>query len=99
MDAPTYPPAQAYEQPKALPQAVSTRTSSIVDLRDDPEAKAIVESVMPGTFAALQMPGLGLLIEPMSLRGGQSMGGGKVDQLNQLDQKFAELNARRGVRP
>jgi hypothetical protein len=86
----------APERPREI---LSIRTTALADLRDDIEARKIVEAHLPGTFAALDMPQIGLLIEPMSLSGAQAMGGGKPEQLDEIERAFQELNARRGVHP
>ncbi|MBW8783398.1 MAG: hypothetical protein JF593_01970 [Novosphingobium sp.] len=97
MDAPLYPPAAAFEAPVRVPHALSTRSSSIAELADDPEARAIVEREMPGTFAGMNGP-MAAQAEEMSFRSLVQFGYAKSEVLERVDAGLARLNARRGVR-
>ena len=48
MDAPIYPPATAFVQPKWLPRMMSTRDTPINVLQVNPTAWAIVMKELPG---------------------------------------------------
>ena len=47
MDAPTYPPAVAFEQPASTPHTVSLDSFSLAELMKMPEAWAIVVKHLP----------------------------------------------------
>lgn len=98
MDAPLYPAATAYEQPQALPQVLSTRTSSIAELKADPEAMAIMDQYLPRMAQAESGP-IAILIEAMSIRSAVSMGGVKPEEVDKIEAEFAKINAQRGIRP
>lgn len=48
MDAPLYPPAVAFVQPKRLPEVLSSRETPIAVLKSIPAAWAIVNKEIPG---------------------------------------------------
>ena len=98
MDAPLYPPAVVYQQPARLPQPLSTRTTSIADLQQDPEAIAVLRVLLP----AMAQPRVGptaMLIEPLSLRDASNYGGVKAEALDQIEAEFVKINVRRRSRP
>lgn len=97
MDAPLYPPASSYEQPRSLPQVLSTRTSSIAELREDAEAMAILQKMLPSMAQADSSP-LAILIEAISIRSVLSMGGLKPEDVDRIEAEFVKINARRGIR-
>jgi hypothetical protein len=47
LDAPTYPPAAAFEQPIAVPQTISLENFSLAELMNLPDAWAIVVKHLP----------------------------------------------------
>lgn len=98
MDAPLYPPASAYEQPQALPQVLSTRTSSVADLQADAEALAVLKAILPSMAEPLSGQ-IALLIEPLSLRDASVYGWVKPEDIDRIEAEFSKINARRGVRP
>lgn len=67
MDAPLYPPASAFEQPRLLPQNLSIRTSAIADLQKDPEAMIVLKQMLP-SMTTPREGAIAILIEPLSLR-------------------------------
>ena len=97
MDAPLYLPASAYEQPQSLPQVLSTRTSSLADLQADPEAVAILQVLLPSMAAPRSGP-IAILIEPLSIRDASVLGGVKAEDVDRIEEEFAKINARRGIR-
>ena len=98
MDAPLYLPATAYEQPQRLPQGLSTRTTSIADLQQDPEAIAILKVLLPAMAQVREGP-IAILIEPLSLLDASMYGSVKPEILDQIEAEFVKINARRRVRP
>lgn len=57
MDAPTYPPAAAYEAPRAMPvERLQVRNVSIAELQTSPAAWAIVMKHAPGVKMIAQAP-------------------------------------------
>jgi hypothetical protein len=58
MDAPTYPPATAFEPPVAAPYEFSVQTASLADLMGSPAAWAIVVKHAPGFKMAVNAPQL-----------------------------------------
>jgi hypothetical protein len=99
MDAPLYPPAAAYEQPQRLPQVLSTRTSSIAELKEDPEAMAILRAALPRMASQADSGPLAVMIEALSIRSALAFGGIKPEDVDRIEKQFAEINARRGLRP
>jgi hypothetical protein len=51
MDAPLYPPAARFEQPRVVPRVFSTKHTAISDLQKNPAAWAIVNDEIPGMDA------------------------------------------------
>ena len=98
MDAPLYPPAAAYAPPERLPQVLSTRTSSLAELREDPEAMAILEKSLPRMAEADSGP-VAILIEALSIRSALAFGGIKEEDVERIEAQLVEINARRGLRP
>ena len=98
MDAPLYPPASAFEQPRSLPQNLSIRTSAIADLQKDPEAMIVLKQMLP-SMATPREGTIAILIEPLSLRDASIYGGVKPDVLDRIEAEFVKINARRGFRP
>jgi predicted ATPase len=94
MDAPLYPPASAYEQPQALPQLLSTRTSSLADLQADAEALAVLKASIAWTFSG-SVP---TALEPLSIRDASMFGGVKPEDVDRIEAEFIKINTRRGVR-
>ena len=97
MDAPLYLPAAAFQQPQRLPHPLSTRTTSIADLQQDPEAIAVLKVLLPAMAQAREGP-IAILIEPLSLRDASIYGGVKAEVLDQIEAEFMKINARRARR-
>ncbi|MET0363085.1 MAG: hypothetical protein ABW169_00395 [Sphingobium sp.] len=53
MDAPLYPPASAYVQPRRAPRVLSTQDTAIADLKAVPAAWAIVVKQIPSMEARI----------------------------------------------
>ena len=98
MDAPLYLPAAAFQQPQRLPQPLSTRTTSVADLQQDPEAIAVLKRLLPAMAQVREGP-TAMLIEPLSLRDASMYGSIKPEVLNQIEAEFVKINARRRARP
>lgn len=58
MDAPTYPPATAFEPPQMAPLVLSVETASLADLMSSPAAWAVVVKHAPGLKMAASAPQL-----------------------------------------
>ena len=98
MDAPLYLPAAAFQQPQRLPQPLSTRTTSVADLQQDPEAIAVLKVLLPAMAQAREGP-IAILIEPLSLLDASMYGSVKPEILDQIEAEFVKINARRRARP
>ena len=98
MDAPLYLPAAAFQQPQRLPQPLSTRTTSVADLQQDPEAIAVLKVLLPAMAQAREGP-IAILIEPLSLRDASIYGGVKAEALDQIEAEFVKINVRRRSQP
>lgn len=96
MDAHLYPAASAFEQPKRLPQILSTRTSSIAELKEDPEAMAFLKEALPGIATMTEGP-IAIVFEAMSLRNAVVFGRVTQDAVDRIEARFTEINARRGL--
>jgi hypothetical protein len=96
MDAPLYPPAAAYGPPQRLPQPLSTRTSSIAELQQDPEAAAILKAALPWAPGGGDS-GIAVMVEALSLRNALAFGGVGKEAIDRIDAEFARINARRGL--
>ena len=92
-DAPLFPSASAYEQPKALPQLLSTRMSSIADLQADPEAMAVLKANIAWSFSG----SIPIGFEPLSIRDASMFGGVKPEDVDRIEAEFIKINARRGA--
>lgn len=56
MDAPTYPPAAAYEPPSVAPYELSVRNLSVAELSSSPAAWAVVVKHMPSMKFVVSTP-------------------------------------------
>lgn len=92
MDAPTYPPAIAFEQPVAAPFELSTRTVSIGELMKMPAAWAIVTEHLPMMKMAVSAPQAKPHLGNMTVVDFAGFGG-KVDSaaLAAIDEAFRHL--------
>jgi glyoxylate carboligase len=99
MDAPLYPPASVFEQPRSLPQLLSTRTSSIAELKADPEAMEILKVALPSMSSEQVGPEIAILIEAISIRSAVAMGGVKQEDVDKIEAQFVLINKRRGLLP
>ena len=91
MDAPLYPPSQAYEQPAVVPHRMDTNTTSIAALLADPAAKAIVIAEIPSFVARISNEPLKPHLYNFSPRSLVQFGVFKADALDRVDQKLATL--------
>lgn len=88
MDAPLYPPANAWVAPRILPQQMTTRNSSFAELLASPEAKAILQSEVPGFEMLISNPQLKPHLGNMSPRDLVQFGAFKADALDRVDAKL-----------
>ena len=91
MDAPLYPPSQAYEQPVVVPHRMDTNTISIAALLADPAAKAIVIAEIPNFMARIGNEQLKPHLYNFSPRSLVQFGLFKADALDRVDQRLATL--------
>ena len=88
MDAPLYPPAQAYEAPVFVPQPMTTRDSSFADFFANPEAKAILFAEAPGFQFAAQTAMLKPHLGNMSPGSLLQFGAATQAQLDKVDARL-----------
>ena len=88
MDAPLYPPSQRYVAPERVPEPVTTRTSSFAEFLSNPQAKAILESEVPGFDRLLGNPQLKPHLGNMAPRTMVQFGAFKADALDRVDAKL-----------
>ncbi|MHA4838163.1 hypothetical protein [Sphingopyxis sp. MSC1_008] len=95
MDAPTYPPARAWEAPTVHPSRLSVKGSSIQVLMEDPGAWAIVTKELPAAALVAKSPGAKALIDNVSLQILVDLGFAKPGTLDRIDAQLAELESAR----
>jgi hypothetical protein len=88
LDAPLYPPSQAWEPPIIVPQPMNTRTSSLADFLNNPKALAIIKAEAPGLEAMIGNPLLKPHLGNMSPRDMATFGVFKADALDRVDAKL-----------
>jgi hypothetical protein len=91
MDAPLYPPSQAYEQPAVVPHRMDTNTISIAALLANPAAKAIIIAEIPNFMARIGNEQLKPHLYNFSPRSLVQFGLFKADALDRVDQQLATL--------
>ena len=91
MDAPLYPPSQAYEQPSVVPHRMDTNTTSIAALLADPAAKAIIIAEIPTFMARIGNEQLKPHLYNFSPRSLVQFGVFKADALDRVDQQLGTL--------
>jgi hypothetical protein len=89
MDAPLYPPAQAWEEPVRLSQRLSTRDSSLADFLADPAARRIIESEIPDFAQRVGNPMLAPHLGNMAPRTMVQFGMFTADALDRVDARLA----------
>ena len=93
MDAPLYPPSQAYEQPAVVPHRMDTNTTSIAALLADPAARAIVIAEIPNFMARISNEQMKPHLYNFSPRTLVQFGVFKADALDRIDRQLATLPA------
>jgi hypothetical protein len=68
MDAPLYPPAERYEQPRLAQREFGVDFISLGDLIRSPEARAILDQEVPGLTALARAPQLAWTVSNVTLR-------------------------------
>ena len=91
MDAPTYPPASAYEAPVRVAYAVTTANTSITQLLADPAAKAILLTEIPGFESRISNEQLKPHLDNFSPRSLVQFGVFKADALDRVDVRLRAL--------
>jgi hypothetical protein len=91
LDAPLYPPSQAYEQPAIVPHRMDTNTSSIAALLAYPVARAIVIAEIPNFMGRIGNEQLKPHLFNFSPRSLVQFGLFKADALDRIDQQLRAL--------
>lgn len=95
MDAPTYPPASAWEAPLVHFSRLSVKGSSLQILMEDPAAWAIVTKELPAAGLMVRSPGAKALIDNVSLQVLVDLGFATPEALGRIDARLAKLEAAR----
>lgn len=90
MDAPLYPPATKFEQPRVVPRVMTTKETTIADLRKHPAAWAIVKKEIPGMDARLGGQ-LAVHLGSFSLQSLVQFGAVRPDALPRIDEQLKKL--------
>jgi hypothetical protein len=98
LDAPLYPPSQAWEPPIIVPQPMNTRTSSIADFLSNPKALAILKAQAPGLDLLIGSPLLKPHLGNMSPRDMVVFGAFKPDALDKVDAALKAQGVMQGGR-
>lgn len=96
MDAPVYPPAQAYEQPVVVPRVLSTAATSIASLLAIPAAKAILLQEIPRFEMRIGNDQLKPHLDNFSLRSLVQFGVFKAEDLDRVDVQLRALSTEAG---
>jgi len=91
VDAPLYPPAKTFHQPKRLPWRLSSHDTPIATLKANPTAWAIVEKEIPGMDRRIGADALKPHLGNFSLASLLVFGVVPKDALDRIDQQFATL--------
>jgi hypothetical protein len=91
MDAPLYPPAQAYVAPERFPRQLDTRDVSIAELLAIPAARAVIMKELPLIQQVIGMPQLKPHLSNFSIRDLVQFGIVKEDALARTDAELAKL--------
>jgi hypothetical protein len=68
MDAPLYPPAQAYEEPRLVQATLGVDEVSVVDLLRGEATRAILDQEVPGLSGMVRAPQLRATASNVTLR-------------------------------
>ena len=90
MDAPLYPPATRFEQPRVVPRVMTTQYTTIADLQKNPAAWAIVRKEIPGMEARLGGQ-LAVHLTSFSLRTLVQFGAVSASALARIDEQLQAL--------
>jgi hypothetical protein len=93
MDAPLYPPAKAFVQPTRVARVMTTKDTSIADIKANPAAWAIVLKEIPGIEARIGNDMLKPHLGNFSFRSLVQFGIVKGDVLDLIDTQFRMLGA------
>ena len=96
MDAPLYPPSQAYEPPIVLAYRMTTANTAIATLLADPAAKAILLREIPGFESRIGNDQLKPHLGNFSPRSLVQFGVFQADALDRIDVQLLALTAARG---
>jgi hypothetical protein len=96
MDAPLYPPSQAYEPPIVLAYPMTTANTAIATLLADPAAKAIILREIPGFESRIGNQQLKPHLGNFSPRSLVQFGVFQADALDRVDVQLRALPAAQG---
>lgn len=91
MDAPLYPPAQAFVMPERLPRRLNTRDVSIQDLMTHPQGRAVVLKQLPEIEQRLGFPQLRPHLYNFAFRDLLQFGLVQEPDLARIDEELARL--------
>ncbi len=91
MQAPAYPPATAFVQPRRTPQILNTKDVAIADLRQNPAAWAIVEKEIPHLDARIGNDMLKPHLGNFSFRSLIQFGVVSADALDRIDAQLKTM--------
>lgn len=97
MEAPLYPPAQAYEQPASIAYVMTTANTSIATLQAIPAANAILLAEIPNLQSRIANPALKPHLGNFSPRSLVQFGVFKADALDRIDAKLRSIPAGQGA--
>ena len=97
MDAPLYPPSQAYERPVVVPHRMDTKTTSIAALLADPAARAIILREIPTFESRVGNEQLKPHLYNFSPRSLVQFGVFQAEALDRVDRQLAALPLATGL--
>ena len=97
MDAPLYPPSQAYERPVVVPHRMDTATTSIAALLADPAARAIILREIPTFESRVGNEQLKPHLYNFSPRSLVQFGVFRAEALDRVDRQLAALPLATGL--
>lgn len=91
MDAPLYPPAQAYERPAPLYQPMTTTNTSIARMMAVPAVYAMLKEEISGLDARVGNPMLKPHLDNFSFRGMVQFGAFQAGTLDRVDARLRAM--------
>lgn len=93
MDAPFYPPSQAFEPPIYLPERMAARQTSIKRVVAHPDACAIALKEMPALAMVAQSPDAAPFLDNVSLKLVVELRLSDEAALDRIEEAFSKLGA------